>query len=169
MSEWLKEHAWKACVGETLPWVRIPLSPPAFARLRRASARPARGWPRILRAPRQAKDVSTKRRSREVGPPRRLTASSSCGSRRNQDLRNRSSAGSDAGLELHVLRRHRMCAEGDLCGGQSVRDDEKHTTTVLGGPEPRLDLLAKAVSVARNPRSAHCGTNAGIDARHDVR
>ena len=26
MSEWLKEHAWKACVGETLPWVRIPLS-----------------------------------------------------------------------------------------------------------------------------------------------
>src|SRR5262245_26288173 len=31
MSEWLKEHAWKACVGETLPWVRIPLSPPASA------------------------------------------------------------------------------------------------------------------------------------------
>ncbi len=31
MSEWLKEHAWKACVGETLPWVRIPLSPPSFA------------------------------------------------------------------------------------------------------------------------------------------
>jgi hypothetical protein len=30
MSEWLKEHAWKACVGETLPWVRIPLSPPEF-------------------------------------------------------------------------------------------------------------------------------------------
>ena len=33
MSEWLKEHAWKACVGETLPWVRIPLSPPNFAPL----------------------------------------------------------------------------------------------------------------------------------------
>src|SRR3954452_19039216 len=31
MSEWLKEHAWKACVGETLPWVRIPLSPPIHA------------------------------------------------------------------------------------------------------------------------------------------
>src|SRR5262249_39767208 len=30
MSEWFKEHAWKACVGETLPWVRIPLSPPKF-------------------------------------------------------------------------------------------------------------------------------------------
>ncbi len=27
MSEWFKEHAWKACVGETPPWVRIPLSP----------------------------------------------------------------------------------------------------------------------------------------------
>ena len=34
MSEGLKEHAWKACVGVILlPWVRIPLSPPhsAFA------------------------------------------------------------------------------------------------------------------------------------------
>src|SRR4026209_2998372 len=39
MSEWLKEHAWKACVGETLPWVRIPLSPPAFAH---AKSRPKR-------------------------------------------------------------------------------------------------------------------------------
>ena len=29
MSEWLKEHAWKACVGvNLLPRVRIPLSPP---------------------------------------------------------------------------------------------------------------------------------------------
>src|ERR1051326_5584720 len=27
MSEWFKEHAWKACVGVTQPWVRIPLSP----------------------------------------------------------------------------------------------------------------------------------------------
>jgi hypothetical protein len=33
MSEWLKEHAWKACVRETVPWVRIPLSPPNFAPL----------------------------------------------------------------------------------------------------------------------------------------
>ena len=28
MAEWLKAHAWKACVRETVPWVRIPLSPP---------------------------------------------------------------------------------------------------------------------------------------------
>src|SRR5690242_9190310 len=28
MAEWLKAHAWKACLGETLTWVRIPLSPP---------------------------------------------------------------------------------------------------------------------------------------------
>ncbi len=35
MAERLKAHAWKACVGETLPWVRIPLSPPTS---------PWRGW-----------------------------------------------------------------------------------------------------------------------------
>ena len=29
MAEWLKAHAWKACVRETVPWVRIPLSPPS--------------------------------------------------------------------------------------------------------------------------------------------
>src|SRR3954464_14962162 len=29
MAEWLKAHAWKACLGETLTWVRIPLSPPS--------------------------------------------------------------------------------------------------------------------------------------------
>ena len=28
MSERFKEHAWKACVGATLPGVRIPFSPP---------------------------------------------------------------------------------------------------------------------------------------------
>src|SRR6202021_3032588 len=28
MAEWLKAHAWKACLGETLTWVRIPVSPP---------------------------------------------------------------------------------------------------------------------------------------------
>ena len=28
MAEWLKAHAWKACKGETLSWVRIPFSPP---------------------------------------------------------------------------------------------------------------------------------------------
>ena len=30
MAEWLKAHAWKACKGETLSWVRIPFSPPFF-------------------------------------------------------------------------------------------------------------------------------------------
>ncbi len=30
MTEWLKVHAWKACVRVTVPWVRIPLSPPAY-------------------------------------------------------------------------------------------------------------------------------------------
>ena len=30
MQEWLNWHAWKACVRETVPWVRIPLSPQMF-------------------------------------------------------------------------------------------------------------------------------------------
>ena len=30
MAEWLKAHAWKVCLGETLTWVRIPLSPPDY-------------------------------------------------------------------------------------------------------------------------------------------
>ena len=29
MAEWFKAHAWKACKGETLSWVRIPFSPPS--------------------------------------------------------------------------------------------------------------------------------------------
>ena len=28
VAEWLKAHAWKACKGVTLSWVRIPFSPP---------------------------------------------------------------------------------------------------------------------------------------------
>ena len=28
VAEWLKAHAWKACKGEILSWVRIPFSPP---------------------------------------------------------------------------------------------------------------------------------------------
>src|SRR5262249_11192186 len=36
MAEWLKAHAWKACMRETVSWVRIPLPPPeaSFAFLR---------------------------------------------------------------------------------------------------------------------------------------
>src|SRR5437763_662016 len=36
MAEWLKAHAWKACIRETVSWVRIPLPPPAnlFATVR---------------------------------------------------------------------------------------------------------------------------------------
>jgi hypothetical protein len=30
MAEWLKAHAWKACIGETLSRVRIPVSPPNY-------------------------------------------------------------------------------------------------------------------------------------------
>lgn len=27
MAEWLKAHAWKACIHENVSWVRIPFSP----------------------------------------------------------------------------------------------------------------------------------------------
>ena len=30
MAEWFKAHAWNACIGATLSWVRIPLSPPCL-------------------------------------------------------------------------------------------------------------------------------------------
>ena len=30
MAEWLKAHAWKACKGVILSWVRIPFSPPSI-------------------------------------------------------------------------------------------------------------------------------------------
>src|ERR1700683_4924199 len=30
MAEWLKAHAWKACLLERVTWVQIPLSPPYF-------------------------------------------------------------------------------------------------------------------------------------------
>ena len=30
MAEWLKAHAWKACEGVILSWVRIPFSPPSI-------------------------------------------------------------------------------------------------------------------------------------------
>jgi hypothetical protein len=33
MAEWLKAHAWKACLLERVTWVRIPLSPPYFPRI----------------------------------------------------------------------------------------------------------------------------------------
>ena len=36
MAEWFKAHAWKACKGETLSWVRIPFSPPLIIYLKTA-------------------------------------------------------------------------------------------------------------------------------------
>ena len=34
MAEWLKAHAWKACILERVSRVRIPVSPPCFQYLR---------------------------------------------------------------------------------------------------------------------------------------
>src|SRR5918993_1491953 len=49
MSERLKEHAWKACVGETLPWVRIPLSPPTPQHKHIGCFRDFTAYPRSVR------------------------------------------------------------------------------------------------------------------------
>ena len=43
MAEWLKAHAWKACIGATLSRVRIPLPPPDAGRLE-CFAPDIRGW-----------------------------------------------------------------------------------------------------------------------------
>jgi hypothetical protein len=37
MAEWLKAHAWKACIRETVSRVRIPLSPPYFQQVRESA------------------------------------------------------------------------------------------------------------------------------------
>src|SRR5215467_7070240 len=31
VAEWLKAHAWKACLRETVTWVRTPPPPPSYA------------------------------------------------------------------------------------------------------------------------------------------
>src|SRR5262249_20100092 len=42
MAEWLKAHAWKACIRETVSWVRIPLPPPALRSLSFAAVQKCR-------------------------------------------------------------------------------------------------------------------------------
>jgi hypothetical protein len=43
MAEWLMALAWKACIRETVSWVRIPLPPPTQNRTANASRPCARG------------------------------------------------------------------------------------------------------------------------------
>jgi hypothetical protein len=42
MAEWLKAHAWKACVLERVPRVRIPVSPPLLPQLYVTAPQPNR-------------------------------------------------------------------------------------------------------------------------------
>jgi hypothetical protein len=60
VSERFKEHAWKACVGETQPWVRIPPSPPTSLRSFLSSHRSCRNlhFPRQLPAIRHVSMLS---------------------------------------------------------------------------------------------------------------
>ena len=61
VSERFKEHAWKACVGEILPWVQIPPSPPYYPRKTINRAFPLRLPPQLRRAVGQLSSDTLKR------------------------------------------------------------------------------------------------------------
>jgi putative endonuclease len=42
--EWPIRHAWRACVAARLPWVRIPPSPPAYAKASAGKSAPHIMW-----------------------------------------------------------------------------------------------------------------------------
>ena len=47
VAEWLKAHAWKVCLRETVTRVRIPLSPPIFIEITRTACRGISGAPAL--------------------------------------------------------------------------------------------------------------------------
>src|ERR1700690_2563240 len=51
VAEWLKAHAWKACLRETVTWVRIPLPPPLSLRAQLSVAMLPRENARSLQHP----------------------------------------------------------------------------------------------------------------------
>ncbi len=59
MAEWLKAHAWKACVRETVPWVRIPLSPPSTPKQRNGHAESQRWRVRPYRSMRASRSATS--------------------------------------------------------------------------------------------------------------
>src|SRR5262245_24108497 len=44
MAEWLKAHAWKACIRATVSWVRIPLPPPDYGNIGSKTIQPNIGF-----------------------------------------------------------------------------------------------------------------------------
>ena len=79
MAEWLKAHAWKACLGESLTWVRIPPAPPVPSR------EPAIGPPQGHKAP------SSCAIFRMLSEPQRLGDAAKAVSERNLSLITRTS------------------------------------------------------------------------------
>jgi hypothetical protein len=66
VSEWSKELAWKACVGVTLPWVRIPPCPP----LKGPNPMRSMGWGLSISADRMRTTVrfeASRRRAKKDG------------------------------------------------------------------------------------------------------
>src|SRR6185369_7273883 len=47
LAEWLKAHAWKACLRETVTWVRIPLPPPPSDEARAAIGNLIEKWRKL--------------------------------------------------------------------------------------------------------------------------
>ena len=73
MAEWLKALAWKACIRETVSWVRIPLPPPAkypstsiHVHNRRAVRPTGRSLPRAIRLYVSAEVCHNPRRERGI-------------------------------------------------------------------------------------------------------
>ena len=79
MAEWLKALAWKACIRETVSWVRIPLPPPAACQsstlLGGRSLRRSAPWPLCGEAIGEPENGSGPRRETAAMP-------SPCGDRR---------------------------------------------------------------------------------------
>ena len=128
MSEWLKEHAWKACVGETLPWVRIPLSPPVLTREPRGFSGDRRGH--------------KKRDGHKVYPfDARLDEDQKTLIQRAADLEGRT-------MTDFVLHSAKVAAERTIQERAmmilSARDTEAFVDAILNPPEPGPVLRAAA-------------------------
>ena len=129
MAEWLKAHAWKACVRETVPWVRIPLSPPAQRRSL------CHSWPKspktsIKTAVLSDGAVRETRQSRRLGP------------------------GDAAFLQSFVLRRFSTVFKSSNLRCLQMRARWRFESLSEEGVPPNADSPYRS----SNPLSRQCGT-----------
>src|SRR6188508_2084176 len=148
MSEWLKEHAWKACVGETLPWVRIPLSPPKFGlqnqRFAAGSGVPGATWYRVLL---RADDLDRRSWS-QAGLPEACKQTWLCGVRLSQRTDALCEQGSSSLPFTYIPQVDEQRHRGGVVGGAPGTDMR------VNAP-PRVTFLLRQVSqvsIAENLR-----------------